>query len=893
MNRYTFLRWLRSGAAGAIRSVEGAGRTERRAGFAVDVEVQGLRSGARREIFLHGPGDVIGLNPAQVIRRFPEPDSPAVGTDVFAHVEFDDPDLPWRYTPFGERTAPDADGRAPLRHGTLRPWLCLIVVRLRTGVSFGLTPGSPLPVLRISDRAGEELPPPDELHAWAHVQVIGDLPGTAAEITGMFDTEPRRTLSRLVAPRLLDSGTPYLACVVPVFEAGRQAGLGEEVTAGPDDLAWAPGATEAVLPVYDSWTFATGPEGEFKQLVRRLKPVRLDEIVDADGIPLVGRRPMDTGSPGFGLPPGTVADLFGALRLEGDDPAAGADGGLADALLAAVNVTDAVAPPVYGRWHAAAPVGVPNPDWPAWLSALNLHPGLRVAAGMGAEVVRARQEEFMAAAWEQAGEILKANQLLRQAELAVAAAARLHLRHLMPLPDVRALEFAGPALSRLRSTADPARTPAGVIDEHCLPRVCLSGQWIRLVRRRGPLIRRVERRHDDTRYDPADITAALARGDRQAPPPDPAPAALVTPDEVVGALRAGVPAGRAQDRAALADLLDTLRERGTTAPCRPTPLDVIAADARDRLHPATTIPRRVGARLRLPAGSRSADRIDPIMVAPRITAPMARFLAEQGQDWILPGLAHVPAETVAGVVANQMFVEAFLTGMNHEMSRELLWRGYPTDQRGTVFRHFFDPGSAPGPSPGDITEIHTWGSGPLGAHAARAGPADRFVLVIRGELVRRFPRVAVFMVKAMLKDGRRVPAPVDATAELPVFSGGLEPDAVFFGFEVSAAEAAGDPGHYVVFQEQPTEPCFGLGAVSGETSDGRYTTWAGLGRPDVATTAGGYLDLTATTTPGFLSRIPGMPPEWDGRSDSLAAILLRRPFRLLVHGSDILPRRRA
>ena len=31
-----------------------------------------------------------------------------------------------------------------------------------------------------------------------------------------------------------------------------------------------------------------------------------------------------------------------------------------------------------------------------------------------------------------------------------------------------------------------------------------------------------------------------------------------------------------------------------------------------------------------------------------------------------------------------------MTGLNHEFGRELLWREYPTDQRGSYFRQFWD-----------------------------------------------------------------------------------------------------------------------------------------------------------------------------------------------------------
>ena len=56
-----------------------------------------------------------------------------------------------------------------------------------------------------------------------------------------------------------------------------------------------------------------------------------------------------------------------------------------------------------------------------------------------------------------------------------------------------------------------------------------------------------------------------------------------------------------------------------------------------------------------------------------------------------------------------------MVGLNHEMSRELLFREYPTDQRGTYFRQFWDVrGRVPAPAPGstdDIDPIDGWPGG--------------------------------------------------------------------------------------------------------------------------------------------------------------------------------------
>ena len=64
-------------------------------------------------------------------------------------------------------------------------------------------------------------------------------------------------------------------------------------------------------------------------------------------------------------------------------------------------------------------------------------------------------------------------------------------------------------------------------------------------------------------------------------------------------------------------------------------------------------------------------------------------LKEKSQDLLLPGLDKVDPETVVGLRTNRAFVEAYMIGLNFEMGRELLWRGYPTDQRGTYFRRFW------------------------------------------------------------------------------------------------------------------------------------------------------------------------------------------------------------
>ena len=104
---------------------------------------------------------------------------------------------------------------------------------------------------------------------------------------------------------------------------------------------------------------------------------------------------------------------------------------------------------------------------------------------------------------------------------------------------------------------------------------------------------------------------------------------------------------------------------------------------------------------------------------------------------------------------NQEFVEKFMVGVNHEMGRELLWRGYPTDQRGTYFRQFWNvkdhiqvgQGQVPYK---DIAPIHTWDkASPLGNHRSAGYPSTPIVLVLKGELIRANPDLVIYAHQAV------------------------------------------------------------------------------------------------------------------------------------------------
>jgi hypothetical protein len=859
---FTFYRWFRSGIAASLPPPPAAG-VPQRAAMTVSVEVGASGSTgpttrvANVALEVLGPGDVTGIDGRQVIRMFPVDNTLDFEPTYFAHVEFDRPDLPWLFTPCGAA----ADG-------TLVPWIALVVVEEGDNATF--EPGVPLSRLTVIGDEVAQLPSLEQAHAWAHVQITGDTSSGPEQIA---EREPARTLSRLVCPRTLDPGRSYLACVVPTFKAGALAGLGQVVPNNAPVLAWTGAENSVELPVFHSWRFTTGGAGDFRTLVQRIQGRR--------SLAGVGTRPLDITDPKFGLPTraeATSIPLGGVFKV--DEPAAApVDTPFASDLAPVINVSDEVAPPIYARWHMplkAVETDVTKPL--SWGDVLNLDARYRVAAGLGTQVVQEHQEDLMAAVWEQLGEILRANQHLRQAQLAVAAAERVVARHITPLSNEALLLLTGPAAGRLRSGTQTVR---GAIVESCMPLFAVSGAFRKLTRARGPLDRKLGRGSRTSLPDtlPAPtidlrplVTRMGAGAYRVAPPALPAGAIAIP--------RATGPAG-----SPLGDLAKTFARweaQARPTACSSLAIGDLAQTIRDAIVPDVAVAGRARLQIAVPKSPRVrfTNRLDPIMAAPTIPTPMILPLQELGQEWLLPGIQEVPPNTTTLVQPDTAFIEAYMVGLNHEMAREMLWRGFPTDQRGTVFARFWDRrGSVPttaAPVPQvDIPPIHQWDpASALGEHMTSAA-ANLLVLLVRADLLHRYPRTTIFAQRSRWqRDAQHsitfsrnlalrepVPLATDASwtddTRFPVFIGHAGADILFLGFPLSKEDVSGldranvpasaddnQAGWYIVFQEQPTEPRFGPTA--------------------------------------------NLPPAANLRSESLAAQLLRPAFRMFVHGSDLI-----
>ena len=374
---------------------------------------------------------------------------------------------------------------------------------------------------------------------------------------------------------------------------------------------------------------------------------------------------------------------------------------------------------------------------------------------------------------------------------------------------------------------------------------------------------------------------------------------------------------------------------------QPLAIRAIAQASLDALHPTLTVQTRVLSPIHIP--ERIRDRLrDPfgeIMVYPEIDLPMYAPLKDLSSEMFLPNIQLIENNSITLLETNQKFIEAYMVGLNHEMARELLWREYPTDQLGSYFRQFWDvTGYLVGPGTDrqarrerlfDIPELHTWDPNTgLGEHDHREAQGDKedeVTLVIRGELLKKYPTAVIYAHRAEweLLDGqpdktrpRKMAAltsaqeadPPRSLVKTPLYEAKVDPDIYFFGFDLTAEDARGgkivdgveDPGWFFVIKERPGEPRFGLDLPK-DAPQATISTWNDLAWTDVLAdyansaflrigersvtltnpNAGGGLQDQYTEDSRFRWRA-------DTHAAELAYILYQVPVLMAVHAAEIL-----
>ncbi|MGZ4835770.1 MAG: hypothetical protein ACXVZZ_09040 [Terriglobales bacterium] len=391
-------------------------------------------------------------------------------------------------------------------------------------------------------------------------------------------------------------------------------------------------------------------------------------------------------------------------------------------------------------------------------------------------------------------------------------------------------------------------------------------------------------------------------------------------------------------KSALTDLF-RLTAGGSKAAQRPAPvpLDLTAVSATmiTGVDPKRTIMRRGLASIALPAWIVAQIGLDfnEVMAYPKIDLPMYKPLSGTGVERLLPNINKIANNSITLMETNQRFIESYMVGLNHEFARKLLWREYPTDQRGSYFRQFWAVDNyidSEGLSHDarqeklyDIPEIHRWPlDSALGTHNNRAEPehptSSQAVLIVRGELLKKYPNTVIFAQHAMMVGDLRAPDwltpaeeanPPRSKTRSPLFSANPVDGIFFFGFDLTIDEVKGvngDPGWYFVLQERPGEARFGL-ELSREGADIHAfdeLTWDDLA-PTVAagqSLHAGSLAHVVLVSPGTAAADADKLAQFndDQKVNNNAAVssarwadlLFRQPVMVAIHADEMLAENR-
>ena len=269
---------------------------------------------------------------------------------------------------------------------------------------------------------------------------------------------------------------------------------------------------------------------------------------------------------------------------------------------------------------------------------------------------------------------------------------------------------------------------------------------------------------------------------------------------------------------------------------------------------------------------RSFDRV---MAYPHLAFPLSKKLEVLAPEVFLPGVGVLPEDFIMAVETNPRFIEALMVGANHEMGRELLWQGFPTDQRGTPFQHFWQRLN----TAVDVAPVNEWLKSPLGQ---QPGSTPMLVLLIRGQLLERFPTLSIYAYPLVAGQTRPGGAgEIDPNQIItPVMKGHLGKDITYVGFPF-------DPGtiqdHFFVLQEQMTEPRFGFDEPDGEGQDG--ATWLDVDWSEVGVDPGHHFGSSnlRQADPAKANLPPWVAPH----AATVADALLQRPFRGYYAGARL------
>jgi hypothetical protein len=207
------------------------------------------------------------------------------------------------------------------------------------------------------------------------------------------------------------------------------------------------------------------------------------------------------------------------------------------------------------------------------------------------------------------------------------------------------------------------------------------------------------------------------------------------------------------------------------------------------------------------------------------------------------------------------------------MARELLWREFPTDQRGTYFSSFWTGEKEL------VADMHEapWRHFPLGSHVDPALDGQ-LVFLVRGDLIRRYPGVVAHAAREAASD-RGIPIFEADSPVKTLFHVFLPPNVLLVGFALTRPRIA-TPGEkwWFTLSENPTEPRFGLDPSRDEPIAQRDNLiWSDFG----VDAPGKFLNATSHTNLAFDGA------RWGSSSAANAYLLFQLPARAAFQGTKM------
>jgi hypothetical protein len=938
---YAFLPWLRRG----IINQADASNLSDNDPLTINLSLNAIGTGetpapVSQALKVYGPGDISGLDPRSVVRTIPLNGVGDFEYNYLCGIEFYEEDLPWRYSP----ALPAASQLTPWI------WVVALKTTEFTRLGATPTGLNSIEVNGDAMATAFPRTATTWAWAHTHLNFIPK-GSTMAElqefVQSTLNENANLGCSRLLCPRRLEPDTAYTAFLIPSFEKGRLAGLGKEdtVIAAADNaaLSWTDSSNTQDFPVYLEWSFTTSAEGDFKFLAKLISPL---DKKDADALASANKT-LDIRRPGWGLQyggtPGTIPfesaleafnqpvypqltdstaapdtaflnSVKNLLNLNADTVIAGTASGQApNPFFDGSHLEDdpMILPPLYGSFYRDSPLTVSPAKPPRldstvpavdWYNQLNLNPSMRVAAGQGSVIVQQGQESYLNRAWDQLNQNAETGGLVKRWNYSLELSRSFFNKRLAPVLDqpvfgdgteqtFLSLALMSPMQQSLRTGSSPFATS---LQKKFMPSA-YSRSFTKLIRPGAPLTRRLNKnpasgvffaatiflppRMDILYKTISDILTYLAG----------LPHFLRVLKNM--ALRGAGLVGYNAVVQALTDIAPYMRYTTIIVDPAPASNATLYGSIRSQVNPSVTLLSRLQNLISsVPVQVNTVNNgvvITEAPTVPEFTEPMYALLADRSTDYILPGLENLPANRVALLKTNPAFIESYLTGLNHEISREYLWREFPAPLNITSFRQFWDvrdnqQAIADPESWKDILPISEWSTTALGTHAPDAQSAHHIVILIRADLLKKYPNTEIFLQQAAWTDSQkksRSPVTVTDSSSLrqPLFSAQIGGEFRFLGFDVPAAEAIGDadqPGWFFVLKQRAGELHFGLAIDSGADP-----SWPALNTetpPGKSIQADGPVFIT-------LPRYAGK------RSDLIAAMLYQQPFMLFIHVSRMLP----